>query len=434
MEKSADPTRAGSSFAYWQSLSPATAARAVHQRVAGLAPALRRAAVAWIAPEAKLAAEIKEAGKARERGSTAAVHGVPIAIKDLFDLAGIPTFAGSTFLPEIRPTPTRSSRLVHRFETIGAVPAAKTHLVEFASGLTGENPHYGDCPHPGFPDRLTGGSSSGSVALVAAGVVPLALGTDTGGSVRVPASWCGLYGFRLVPNDEYIRDAFPLAPTLDTAGWFTGNAADMLATWRAFTSEGESDHPLPGCFVSLRDLIPDADPAIIAATDAAARNLCLPADDATRDGLLESWRDAVDAYLGIGMTEAFAVHREWLGPLKNRYDPVIWQRFTDAGTWSQQRVIRSHAVREQVRLNFEEFFRAYDFLVLPAVPFPAPRKSDATAELRKRVLTLTAPASLAGLPCLTIPVPLPSGLTVGLQVIVPTVGSGAIPRILAADR
>lgn len=426
MDNSADPTRAGSSFAYWRSLTPAAAAREVEQRIAALPPALRGAAVAWRAPAAALAA-----GLSRSDGPLARV---PFAVKDLFDLAGVPTFAGSTFLPEVRPTPNRSSRLVEQFQELGAVAAAKTQLVEFASGLTGENPHYGDCPHPHFPDRLTGGSSSGSAALVAAGVVPLALGTDTGGSVRVPASWCGLHGFRLTPGDEFIRDAFPLASTLDTAGWFTGDAADMLETWRAVTDPAEAQATVRGCFLSLHDLIESPDAATAAACDAAAARLCAAADEATKSALRESWRDAVDAYLGIGMTEAFAVHRAWLQPYKERYDPVIWQRFTDAGTWPQQRVIRSHAMRAQVRQVFTRFFESYDYLVLPAVPFPAPRKSDATAEFRKRVLTLTAPASLAGLPCLTIPVPLPSGLTVGLQVIVPTVGSGAIARVLAADR
>jgi Asp-tRNA(Asn)/Glu-tRNA(Gln) amidotransferase A subunit family amidase len=424
MDGFADRTRAGSSFAWWQSLSPAAAAREIRQRIAALSPTLRRAAVALECPEPALTAAF------------GAAHGplarVPFAIKDLFDLAGAPTFAGSTFLPEVRPAPTRSSRLVDRLDAAGAVPVAKTHLVEFASGLTGENPHYGDCPHPHFPDRLTGGSSSGSAALVAAGVVPLALGTDTGGSVRVPASWCGIYGFRLTPGDEFIRDAFPLAPTLDTAGWFTASAADMLTTWRAIFGQGESAKSTEprGCFLSLSDLLDQPDPEVARACDAAARAYCPPADASTRAALRESWRDAVDAYLGIGMTEAFAVHRAWLEPFKERYDPVIWQRFSDAGTWPPQRVIRSRAVLEQVRTDFRQFFQSYDFLVLPAVPCPAPRKADSTPELRRRILALTASASLAGLPCLTVPVPLSSGLTAGLQVIVATADSPAIARIL----
>lgn len=422
MDGFADQTRAGSSFAGWQSLSPAAAARELHRRIAALAPTLRRAAVALDLPEAEIAAWLATAEGPLAR--------VPFAIKDLFDLAGVPTYAGSTFLPEVRPTPTGNSHLVDRVWQAGAVPVAKTHLVEFASGLTGENPHYGDCPHPRFTDRLTGGSSSGSAALVAAGVVPLALGTDTGGSVRVPASWCGIHGFRLTPGDEFIRDAFPLAPTLDTAGWFTGQATDMLTTWRAVCGARETGSAARGCFLSLADLLDQPDPAVTRACDEAAQKLCLSADAATKAALLESWRDSVDAYLGIGMTEAFAVHRQWLQPYKDRYDPLIWQRFTDPGTWPAQRVIRSRAVLEQVRLDFQQFFQSYDFLVLPAVPSPAPRKAEATPELRKRILTLTAPASLAGLPCLTLPVPLPSGLTAGLQVVVRDPNSGVIPRIL----
>ncbi|HYC72697.1 MAG TPA: amidase [Opitutaceae bacterium] len=424
MDTFADKRRAGSSFAYWQSLSPAAASRELHRRVDALPDRLRRAAVAWVRPQAELE------GALAAGGSRAPLRGVPFAVKDLFDLAGVPTYAGSTFLPDVRPTPARTARLVERLVELGAAPAAKSHLVEFASGLTGENPHYGDCPHPHFPDRLTGGSSSGSAALVAAGVMPLALGTDTGGSVRVPASWCGAYGFRLAPGDEFIRDAFPLAPTLDSAGWFAADAADMLATWRAVTGGGGPARPPRGCFLSLDELLEDADPEVAHACSAAAQRLGPAADESAKAALLDSWRDAVDAYLGIGMTEAFAVHRAWLGPFKDRYDPVIWQRFIEAGTWPPQRIVRSRAAREHVRLVFHHFFQDYDFLVLPAVPSPAPRKAEATPELRRRVLALTAPASLAGLPVLTLPVPLPSGLTAGLQVIAKVPSSPAFSALL----
>ena len=179
---------------------------------------------------------------AGSRSAAPPLHGVPYLLKDLFDLAGVPTKAGSTFLDRSDPLTRATAPIVQRLRELGAVLAGKTHLVEFASGLTGENPHYGDCPHPHFPDRLSGGSSSGSAALVAAGVAPLAIGTDTGGSVRVPAALCGLYGFRLTPDDELIRDAFPLAPTMDTAGWFTANAKDMLTVWRATVGGNPHDH------------------------------------------------------------------------------------------------------------------------------------------------------------------------------------------------
>jgi Asp-tRNA(Asn)/Glu-tRNA(Gln) amidotransferase A subunit family amidase len=455
-------------LAEWQALQPEAAAREVHSRVAALPAQLRRAALAWLKPEPELARELRAARESEGASSLAtssnpvasalapkslsapSLRGVPCLIKDLFDLTGVPTRAGSTFLDKVRPLPTQDSHFVRTFSTLGAIAAGKTHLVEFASGLTGENPHYGDCPHPRFPARLSGGSSSGSAALVAAGVTPLSLGTDTGGSVRVPAAWCGLHGFRLSPGDEFIRDAFPLAPTMDTAGWFTGSAKDMLAVWQAFmgrstrpdepSSDSQpaarpEDSPYPasqprGCYLNARTMVPGMDPAVATSCDAAAAELSGRADTATESALLQSWSHAVDSYVSIGMSEAHAIHRNWLGPYHEHYDPVIWRRFTDAGQIQAGEIARARAQLTAIRASWSEFFRAFDFLVLPAVPCAAPTKAGATAELRRHILTLTAPASLGGLPVLTLPVPLPAGLTAGLQIVLPRADSPVVPALL----
>lgn len=425
MDTNALKTPATLPFSDWQKMSAADAAREVHARVASLPPALRAAAVAWLRPEQELTAEISAS-------ETRPLHGVPYLLKDLFDLAGVPTRAGSTFIDRVRPIPTRDSEIVQRFSRLGAACAGKTHLVEFASGLTGENPHFGDCPHPLFPDRLSGGSSSGSAALVAAGVVPLAIGTDTGGSVRVPAAFCGLHGFRLTPRDALISDAFPLAPTMDTAGWFTANAADMLTVWKAVIGGSPAQSAPPrGCHLPASALLPDADPEIALACDAAAARLCPLADAPTQNQLLESWQNAVDAYLTIGMSEAHLVHRDWLTPYRAEYDPLIWQRFSDAGNYSPEQIGRARAKLKEVWAAWRQFFFNFDYLILPATPCPAPRKADCTVELRRNILKLTAPASLGGIPVLSIPVPLPSGLTGGLQVIVPVADSPVIPWILS---
>ncbi|MEJ1972042.1 MAG: amidase, partial [Lacunisphaera sp.] len=445
-------------FAAWQSLSPAAAARAVQERLAALPAPLHRAAVAWMKPEDELAAEL---GGPSSRWAAAQqelsppvngehpLRGVPYLLKDLFDLAGVPTRAGSTFLHRVRALPTHDSQIVEKLTRAGATCAGKTHLVEFASGLTGENPHYGDCPHPRFPDRLSGGSSSGSAALVAAGVTPLAIGTDTGGSVRVPAAWCGLYGFRLTPGDELIRDAFPLAPSLDTAGWFTANATDLLATWRILGRANPPDEPNAatasspahpedspylrkprGCYLNARRLVPGMDPAAATACDYAAASLSARADPVAEASLMLSWRHAVETYVTLGMSEAHAVHRDWLAPYLEHYDPVIWRRFTDAGHFPTADIDHARLQRADIRTVWRDFFRAYDFLVLPAVPCVAPTKAQATPELRRAILTLTAPASLGGLPVLSIPVPVADGLTAGLQIVVPSTDSPVVAQLL----
>lgn len=441
MDTNASKTPATLPLAAWQAMSPAQAAREVHARIHRLAPSLRTAALAWLRPEAELAERLRVGGALCPEHDAAghkapptvvsSLRGVPYFLKDLFDLTGVPMRAGSTFLEQVRPLPRGDSAIVQRLGRLGAACAGKTHLVEFASGLTGENPHYGDCPHPGFPDRLSGGSSSGSAALVAAGVAPLAIGTDTGGSVRVPASWCGLHGFRLTPLDPLITDAFPLAPTMDTAGWFTVSAGDMLAVWTALVGPVRPRRDVRGCHLPMAAMLPNADADTARACDAAMARLCPEADRATALALLQGWRDSVDAYVTIGMSEAHAVHRDWLAPYREHYDPVIWQRFTDAGRFPPEQVAAARAKLEVVRAVFRDFFAGgFDYLVLPAVPGPAPRKPDCTPELRRRILALTAPASLAGLPLLTIPVPLASGPTAGIQVILPDVNSPAVPDIL----
>lgn len=411
-------------FAAWQALSPGEAAREIHQRVAALPARLRAAALAHLRSETEIAGDLAAAP------AGAPLRGVPYLLKDLFDAAGLPTQAGSTFLASVRPTPGDSA-VVRRLRERGAALAGKTHLVEFASGLTGENPHYGDCPHPRFADRLAGGSSSGSAALVAAGVTPLAIGTDTGGSVRIPAAFCGLFGFRLTPGDALIRDAFPLAPTMDTAGWFTANAADLRTTLQALAGAPAAMPRAPrGCHLAGRALLPDIDPAVDAACEAFARRWSEPADKATHAALLDAWQDTVDAYVTIGMSEAHAIHRNWLAPYREHYDPVIWQRFTDAGHFPAEKIAAARATLAAVRARWREFFQSHDFLMLPCAPFPALRKAECTPEARRAIIRFTAPASLGGLPILTLPVPLPSGLTAGVQVVVPTADSPAVDWLL----
>jgi aspartyl-tRNA(Asn)/glutamyl-tRNA(Gln) amidotransferase subunit A len=395
-------------FADWQQLSPTAAARRVHTGVATLPPAQQRAAIASLPDESTLTARFAAADRQGPLG------GVPYFLKDLFDVVGEPTLAGSTFLPEVRPTPLRDSTLVTRFRQAGAVLAGKTHLHEFAYGLTGENPHYGNCEHPGFPGRTTGGSSSGSAALVAAGVVPLASGTDTGGSVRLPAAFCGLFGFRLTPHDTWISDAFPLAQSFDTAGWFTANAADMRQALGALTGLRTMQREPRGLYLEP----PGLDPEVATACRQAAGQFTLPAEAGLQGDLWATFARAGDAYAVIQSTEAHAIHHAWMERYHDRYDPAVWSRLARARQWTLAQQESAQVTLAMVRLKWTQIFLTYDFLVLPASPCPALTHAECTQENRSRILTLTAPASLGGLPVLTIPVRLPSGLTTGLQLVV----------------
>ncbi|MDA0349217.1 MAG: amidase [Verrucomicrobia bacterium] len=350
--------------------------------------------------------------------------GAPYLLKDLYDVAGWETNASSHFLNEVRSTPKTSSALARAFDHAGGVFAGKTHLVEFAFGMEGSNCHFGDGVHPLFPNRISGGSSSGSVWAVAGGLVPLASGSDTGGSVRVPAAYNGLYGLRVTPTHPWSKDGcWPLSPSFDTAGWFTRTAADMAITIDALFAPGSDEQAK---FKGL-DLLPhyafideglsaphrQTIDAILASTNSEATKAFL------------SLPDLVKAYLVISSNEAFGVHKEWHENRKDQYDPQTWDRIAKGKQWSIDDLNEAFAVKNQMSKWLNEWFLEYDYIVLPASPVPAPLLGEGTV-LREANLALTAPASLAGLPVLTIPYFMESGLSGGLQIIVPDLSPRSI--------
>lgn len=432
-------------FADWQSLAPAAAARLVHERVAALPPVQRRAALAWLAPEDRLAAELAGTSSPssfnlNSNGAPPPLAGVPFAAKDLFDAAGLPTFAGSVFLPEVRPDPAADGAFIRDVRAAGAALAAKAHLHEFAYGITGENPHYGDCELPGHPGRTTGGSSSGSALLVKAGIVPLALGTDTGGSIRVPSAFCGLYGFRLTPLHPWIADGFPLAESFDTPGFFTANATDLRATLDALVPEtavpststynlNRAGRALRGAYLAL----PGVDPALATACASAAARLADPLPASIAAELLPLFAPAAELYAILGGAETRVIHAPFYAHYRDRYDANVRARIDRALTLTDAEIARAQANRDAITAAWAALFRDYDYIVLPGSPCPAITKAECTIEMRSRILSLTVPASMASLPVLALPVPLPDtgGLTTALQIVVPTIHSPAIRHALA---
>lgn len=396
-------------FREWQELSPETAARELLRRFAeNLPPGQRRSAIASISPLESL---IERFAKAPADG---ALRGVPFLVKDLFDIVGLPTFAGSLFLPEVRPAPPTDSAIVRDFTYEGAICVGKTHLFEFAWGLTGENAHYGNCVHPRFPDRTSGGSSSGSAVAVAAGIVPLAICTDTGGSIRVPASFCGLYGFRGVPRHRWIADAVPLAPSYDTAGWVTASADDMHISLDALVGLRSTGQAMRGVYLESPGLDPDVAKAFVV----AASKIAQPADATAKAELLSAFEGLAAAYSILAGRESVAIHAAWSEWFGDRYGPLLKQRLQQASAYTE---VDARAIAPKVhalKVIWAKFFLSYDFLVLPATPFPALLNTELTPENRSRLLALTAPASMAGLPVLTIPIELESGLSTGMQIIV----------------
>ncbi|HEY1847579.1 MAG TPA: amidase family protein [Opitutaceae bacterium] len=412
-------------FGEWQALAPEAAAREVRKRAdERFSPEQRKAAIALLSDQDSLARALAAA----PAGSP--LRGVPYLLKDLFDIASLPTFAGSTFLPRERPTPAADGALAKDLRAAGAAFAGKTQLFEFAWGLTGENSHYGDCERPGHRGRTSGGSSSGSAAAVAAGVVPFAIGTDTGGSVRVPAAFCGVFGYRGVPGDPWISDAVALAPSFDTAGWFTSSAPDMLRVLEALVRPERGNGEPRGTYLELPGL--DAD--VSKACRAAALEFATEADPSTRSELTSRFEPAAETYGVLAGLESWRIHRKWAVRHRAEYGPLVQARLDRAKAISQAQVAAVEPSLAALRNAWDSLFKARDFLVMPAAPFAALAKEDCTPANRLRMLALTAPASLAGLPALAVPVALASGLSAGLQVVFANPRSPALAWVLGHCR
>jgi len=380
--------------------------------VATMPTETRRAVLAHVPDEADLVAAWEASAK-----SSGPLAGIPVLVKDLYDVAGWETTASSTFLPEVRPTPTRDSAMVTALREAGAVIVGKTHLNEFAYGLSGENAHYGDVPCPADPTRLSGGSSSGSAWSVGAGLVPFAIGTDTGGSVRVPASYCGIWGLRLTPDHPLSHDGcFPLSKTFDTGGWFAPTASELTEITTGLLGEAdEVDRPLKALRL--------ADPyAYGEAVESAYAQTDWPfAVDSMEAGLAEQWlRDIPELaspFSIIQSHEALSYHEAWFDRFAERYDPRTYQRIERARHWTPEQLQQAQETKVTFRAWFtEHVFAHYDFALLPAIPCVAQPPENQAEPLRSQVLRMTTPASFYGCPVIARPIPGPENLTLGWQV------------------
>lgn len=387
---------------------PRMAAEAFLLKLGAMPPHEQRAALCGLPSMPELVRRFEAAWPRRD----AALGGVPFLTKDLYFREGQPTFAGSTFLPEILGPARRTSTLPAAFEEdAGAVECGRTQLNEFAFGLSGENPHFGDCPHPADARFLAGGSSSGSAFAVARGLVPFALATDTAGSIRVPCGYCGVWGLRLSPDVLPVGDVFPLSPGYDTAGWIAGSAKDLAQVSAAVLGEA----PPAGAGLWAGDLGLGLATADLAPMRALALRAGAQENAASAELLRLACQGAATAYPVLGGYAAARVHAAWLDARQADYDPVVWARL-DAGRRRTPEELRAaEAVRQRVSEAFRTLFGRHHFIALPATFGPAVTKGDCDEAHRARLLALNAPGSLAGLPALAAPARRGDGRSVGVQ-------------------
>lgn len=353
-------------------------------------------------------------GPAARGSGTGPLRGLTVAVKDVIDVEGLPTGAGHPLiLRQARPA-TRHATAVARLLGAGADVVGKAHTDELAFALDGYNHHYGAPLNPAAPDRLTGGSSSGCASAVAAGDADIGLGTDTGGSIRVPASYCGLYSFRPTHGRVPLDGVTPLAPSFSTAAIMTRDGPTLSAAGAALLA-GRRTGAAPGAALVLaEDLLAAADPEVAVAVRERARLLDPHAGSAdVSRGRLGSW---LERFRARQLREAWLAHGSWVEANRPEFGPGVSERMAQARRAGEPEPLEQ--ARAEVVAAVEAVIAPGGLLALPATPAPAPpRSAGADPEVRARTMLLTCVASLGGLPVLTFPTAGAGGLPVGLCLI-----------------
>ncbi|TDY46603.1 aspartyl/glutamyl-tRNA(Asn/Gln) amidotransferase subunit A [Alicyclobacillus sacchari] len=360
--------------------------------------------------------------------------GVPVSVKDLIDTSFAPTTYGQAKYREHQPQTT--AVCVQRLQSAHAIVLGKAHLHEFAFGVTNENPHFGSARNPLDPTRITGGSSGGSAASVAAGMALVSVGTDTGGSVRIPAAFTGVVGlkptFGAIPTDG----VYPLAPSLDHVGSFANTVLDAArvaevmaglapGTWSQGQTEADQIRPMAaGLVQSLVDAY---------ASQRVAEwfsNMCTLL---SREGLIrvagevpvDGGQIAIHQGNILG-AEAYATHAQSLADHPADYGSDVLARLQAGHDVPTTDYIASRTFQENFQAEMDRYLQRYDCFLLPTVPIPAPPLGATTVTVRGKeeavrpLLTrFTNPWNLAGLPAISIPAGNVDGLPMGLQIIGP---------------
>ncbi|MBU3992827.1 MAG: AtzE family amidohydrolase, partial [Alphaproteobacteria bacterium] len=382
--------------------------------------------LALAAPLAAVTRMLAERARAEARMVDAAIAagadpgplaGVPYGVKDLFDVAGLPTTAGSGLYADAPPA-TGDAEAIRRLRGAGAVLVATLNMDEFAYGFATINAAHGTTRNPHDPERLAGGSSGGSAAIVAAGALPFALGSDTNGSIRVPASLTGIYGLKPTHGALPMGGVFPFAESFDDIGPFTTSVADMRAVWDVLAGAAAPDDigrkfgvaRLGGRFRE------NADPQQLAAIDAIA-------GDAPLIELPEIARARSAAFL-ITAFEGGALHRAALGRDALAFDPATRDRLLAGALLPRALYDAAQAFRVRFKRQFLDLVAGCDVLLAPATPCAAPPIADprilidgVMTPARADLGIHTQPVSFLGLPSLAVPLHRPGRLPLGLQLI-----------------
>ena len=361
--------------------------------------------------------------------------GVPFAVKNLFDVKGLSTRAGSKINRDLKPA-ARDATLIERMEAAGAVLVGALNMGEYAYDFTGENVHDGPSRNPHDPSRMTGGSSGGSGSAVGGALVPIALGSDTNGSIRVPSSFCGIFGLKPTYGRLSRARSFPFVASLDHLGPFARSVRDLALAYDAMQGPDADDAactaraPEPVTPVlaenigSLRialaggyfqkNLFPEAVEAVahVAKALGVTRTVDIP----------EAARARAAAYV-ITTTEGASLHLDRLRKRPNDFDPAVRDRLIAGAMVPAALVDRAQKFRRWYRAQLLDIFKSVDVLIAPATPCVAPKIGQVNFTLdgvelpvRANIGLHTQPVSFIGLPVVAVPVPL-EPMPIGVQII-----------------
>ncbi len=384
--------------------------------------------------------------RARARAIDAAIEagnnigplaGVPFAVKNLFDVRGLPTRAGSKINRDLAPA-RRDATLIERMEAAGAILVGALNMGEYAYDFTGENVHDGPSRNPHDPSRMSGGSSGGSGSAVGGALVPIALGSDTNGSIRVPSSFCGIFGLKPTYGRLSRARSFPFVASLDHLGPFARNVRDLALAYDAMQGPDPDDaacttraveptaalltQNIGGLRIAIaggyfqKNLFPEAAQAVAHVAKALGVNRVVEIPEASRA--------RAAAYI-ITTTEGASLHLDRLRKRPNDFDPAVRDRLIAGAMVPAALVDRAQKFRRWYRAKLMEIFKSVDVLIAPATPCVAPKLGQVNFTLdgvelpvRANIGIHTQPISFIGLPVVAVPVPL-EPMPIGVQLIAP---------------